>query len=177
MSVTSEYILNLSKLKSGDLGLLRTHSCQGIDESAEAFDLFAGIWWPLRQKNQFAPRRKVAWLIAKLYAFCPIENSSDKNDTFARQLRRCEPYDKEERKRFRNKFDELLTQQFEHLEFIMQWALKILESNDCKLNWAQLTDDLSRWEQGEYHKSGQDIREIWAIEYLYQFNKSTEKEK
>ena len=60
MTATEQYIEVLTHLKSGDLGLLRTHSGQGLDETVGGFDLFAGLWWPLRQKNERAPRREVA---------------------------------------------------------------------------------------------------------------------
>ena len=83
MTATESYIAVLTSLKAGDLGLLRKHAGQGLDETVDGFDLFAGLWWPLRQRNQRAPRREVAWLVAKLYAFCPIPESP--GETLARR--------------------------------------------------------------------------------------------
>jgi CRISPR type I-E-associated protein CasB/Cse2 len=157
VNATEQYIKVLQELKPGDLGLLRTHSGQGLDESVNGFDLFAGLWWPLRQKNQFAPRRKVAWLIAKLYAFCPIEQST--GDTFARQLRRCQPVEKEKPQRFQNKFDELLLSPLDSIEPLLQWALGEVASHHLRLDWVKMTDDLSYWE----HESK---RLEWARDYL-----------
>jgi hypothetical protein len=67
VSATEQYIDVLTRLKTGELGLLRTHAGQGLDESVDGFDLFSGLWWPLRRKNERAPRRPVAWLIVPVY--------------------------------------------------------------------------------------------------------------
>lgn len=157
MNATEEYIEVLTRLKSGELGLLRTHAGQGLDETVDGFDLFAGLWWPLRQKNEWAPRREVAWLIAKLYAFRPIPHLS--GDTLARQLRRCQPGKDAEKKRFTERFDRMLVLPLDKIEPTLQWALDLVASNNPKLDWVKLTDDLSKWE----HES---TRLKWAEQFL-----------
>lgn len=157
MGATADYIKNLTELKPGSLGLLRSHAGLGLDETLDGFDLFAGLWWPLRRKSPKTPRRKVAWLIAKLYAFCLLEYSP--GDTFSRQLRHCEPYEKEARKRFRQKFNELLLSPLDNIEPALQWALHELASKELKLDWVKLTNDLSIWERESKHLE-------WAKEYL-----------
>lgn len=157
MSATDEYIDGLTRLKTGDLGLLRTHAGQELDESVAGFDLFAGLWWPLRQKNERAPRRAVAWLIAKLYAFCPIPQSPD--ETLARQLRRCQPNEERARERFRQKFDEMLSLPLDRIEPALRWALGRIAASKRKLDWARLTDDLSIWER-------ETTRLGWAEQFL-----------
>lgn len=157
MTATEQYIEVLSNLKAGELGLLRGQAGQGLDESVHGFDLFAGLWWPLRANSPRAPRRQTAWLIAKLYAFCPIPQST--RETIACQLRRCEPREERARKRFRQKFDELLTLPLDTIEPILRWALDIIASKDLKLDWVKLTDDLSIWER-------ETTRLRWAKEYL-----------
>lgn len=156
MSATEEYIEVLSKLKTGDLGLLRTHAGESLDETVEGFDLFAGLWWPLRQKNQRAPRRAVAWMIAKLYAFCPIEHSS--GETFAHQLRKCQPPNDTEH-RFAKRFDLMLVLPLDKIEPALQWALDLIASKKMKLDWVKLTDDLSQWER-------EKTRLKWAEQFL-----------
>ena len=146
-----------TRLKSGELGLLRTHAGQGLDESVEGFDLFAGLWWPLRQKNERAPRREVAWLIAKLYAFRPIPQSP--GDTLARQLRQCQPNMDPAKKRFRQRFDRMLTLPIDRIEPALQWALGRIASSIGQLDWVRLTDDLSIWER-------ETTRLRWAEQYL-----------
>lgn len=158
MSATQDYIKVLTELKPGNLGLLRTHSGKGIDESVDAFDLFAGLWWPLRQKNQKAPRRKVAWLIAKLYAFCPLEYAPSK--TLMAQIKLCQPYEAQAKKRFIQRIDKLLTLSIDEIETSLQWALLELSSESLKLDWVKFTDDLSIWER-------ESKRIEWANEYLY----------
>jgi CRISPR type I-E-associated protein CasB/Cse2 len=157
VTATEEYVAQLAELKPGELGLLRTHAGQGLDESLQGFDLFTGLWWPLRQRNERAPRRQVAWLVAKLYAFRPIQHSP--GETLPAQLRQCQPRDDRARARFRQKFDEMLTLPLDQIEPALQWALDRLDFQDLKLDWARLTDDLSIWER-------ESTRRRWAEEFL-----------
>ena len=157
MSATEQFIQVLAQLKPGDLGLLRTHAGQGLDESVEGFDLFAGLWWPLREKSQAAPRREVAWLIAKLYAFCPLEHSSD--DTLARQLRRCQPKEKQAAESFQLRFDAMLGLPLDRIEPALRWALDCIASNGHTLDWVKLTDNLSQWER-------ESTRLRWSKQFL-----------
>ncbi len=152
---TREYIDALSALKPGELGLLRTHAGQGIDKSSQAFDLFAGLWWPLRSKSQWAPRREVAWLIVKLYAFCPLPDG----DTLAHQLSLCQPRAGPERERLRKRFDRMLMLPVRDMEEPLRWALKQISASRTGLDWVRLTDDLSRWER-------EDTRLEWAEQFL-----------
>lgn len=159
MTPTEQYINNLAKLKAGELGLLRTHAGQGLDETVDGFDLFSGLWWPLRKKNEKAPRRAVAWLIAKLYAFRPIPPSQSPDETLARQLGRCRPVKDSEKGRFTQRFDRMLTLPLGKIEPDMRWALELLSSKGLKLDWIKLTDDLSFWER-------ESTRLKWAEDFL-----------
>ena len=156
MTATEQYVEVLTHLKSGELGLLRKHAGQGLDESVDGFDLFAGLWWPLRAKNQKAPRRAVAWLIAKLYAFRPIEHSP--GQTLACQLRSASGNDPENDP-VAQRFDGMLTLPIDNIEPALQWALDLIASKDLKLDWVELTDDLSFWER-------ESKRLKWAEEFL-----------
>jgi len=156
---TEQYVNVLNDLKTGELGLLRTHAGQGLDESVDGFDLFAGLWWPLRQMSASAPRREVAWLIAKLYAFRPIEHSP--GQTLAYQLGCCRPNtDRDEH--YAKRFDRMLTLPLGKLETDLRWALDLLGSKDLKIDWVKLTDDLSIWER-------ESTRLKWAEEFLRSF--------
>ncbi|NLH48534.1 MAG: hypothetical protein GX444_08010 [Myxococcales bacterium] len=157
MSATAQYIESLTNLQSGALGLLRTQAGKGLDETVDGFDLFAGLWWPLRQKNQKAPRREVAWLIAKLYAFCPLENTPGK--TLAGQLRLCQPHKDPGKIRFAQRFDRMLLLPLGKIEPALQWALHLIADNDGKLDWVKLTDDLSFWQK-------ESTRLQWANQFL-----------
>ena len=158
MSATDDYVEVLARLKPGSLGLLRTHAGQGLDETVDGFDLFAGLWWPLRKKNRRAPRREVAWLVAKLYAFRPIAHSP--GDVFARQLRRCQPSNDKAKERFAQRFDRMLGLPLDRIEPALQWALdEVASLNDPKLDWVKLTDDLSIW-------SRESSRLKWAKQFL-----------
>ena len=157
MTATEQFIETLKQLKTGEIGLLRTHAGQGIDEMVDGFDLFAGLWWPLRQKNERAPRREVAWLIAKLYAFCPIPHSP--GETLARQLRRCRPNKNPEKARFEQRFDRMLILPIGKIEHSLQWAIGEINSINLRLDWVKLTDDLSIWER-------ETTRLIWAEQFL-----------
>jgi hypothetical protein len=157
MTPTEQFIESLTRMKAGDLGLLRTHAGQALNESVDGFDLFTGIWWPLRQKNERAPRREVAWLITKLYAFRPIMQSSQ--ELLPSQLKRCQPKNDTERKRFQSKFDELLTLPLDKIEPALQWALEEIAAHDRKIDWVILTDELSIWER-------ESTRLKWAERFL-----------
>jgi CRISPR type I-E-associated protein CasB/Cse2 len=157
VTATEQYVEVLSRLKPGELGLLRNHAGQGPDESVEGFDLFAGLWWPLRAQTQRAPRREVAWLVAKLYAFRPLEHSP--GETLARQLARSRPGDKTERKRFEQRFDRMLTLPLAEIEPALQWAIDLIAAKHPKLDWVRLTNDLSIWER-------ESTRLKWATEFL-----------
>ena len=154
---TRNYVDTLTRLKPGELGLLRTHAGYGIDQSSQAFDLFAGIWWPLRQKNKASPRREVAWLVAKLYACYPLPQSY--GDTLAWQLSFCQPRAGPERIRFRKRFDRLLAEPMANLEEPLGWALDCIRDNCRSVDWVKLTDDLSIWER-------ETKRLEWAKEFL-----------
>lgn len=156
MTATEQYVEALAHLKPGELGLLRTHAGQDLDETVDGFDLFAGLWWPLRQTSPRAPRREVAWLIAKLYASRPIPQS--RGDTLARQLRGCQPARDPARHRFQDAFDRMLVLPLGKIEPALRRALDVVASGANKLDWVQLTDDLSLWE-----------REATRLKWAYQF--------
>lgn len=154
MTATERYIRTLMALKSGELSLLRRHADQGLDTTLHGFDLFTGLWWPLRQRDPTTPRREVAWLIAKLYAAHPIPQSED---TLAHQLRRCRR--NSDRERFEQRFDTLLSLPLDRIEPTLRWALGLLASGSLRVNWVRLTDDLSIWER-------ESTRLKWAEQYL-----------
>lgn len=157
MTPTKQYIKVLTGLKSGELGLLRAHAGQGLDETVDGFDLFTGIWWPLRRKNERAPRRDVAWLIAKLYAFRPIGYLP--GETLVYQLRRCCPDKDLEKKRFAQMFDMMLVLPLGEIEPALQWVLGLIALKDLKIDWVKLTNDLSIWER-------ESTRLRWAEDFL-----------
>lgn len=157
MTPTEQFIETLASLKAGDLGRLRNLADLSLDESVDGFDLFAGLWWPLRQKNQRAPRREVAWLVAKLYAVCPLAQACDK--TLARQLGRVRFSDKGAWDRHQQRFDELLLLPLSAIEPALRWGLTLVADNGKELDWVQLTDELSAWER-------EGTRLKWSSEFL-----------
>ncbi|MDM8006666.1 MAG: type I-E CRISPR-associated protein Cse2/CasB [Phycisphaerae bacterium] len=157
MTATEEFIRTLEALKPGDLGKLRNLAGSSLDESVDGFDLFAGLWWPLRQKNQRAPRREVAWLITKLYAFCPMPQSG--GATLASRLGSLKAADERTAQRWQEKFDKLLMLPLNQIEPELQWAISLVRDNGAGLDWVQLTDELSIWEREE-------TRLKWARQYL-----------
>lgn len=157
MTPTEQFIQTLGSLKAGDLGRLRTHACLPLDESVDGFDLFAGLWWPLRQKNQSAPRREVAWLIAKLYAFCPVPHTC--GATLAGQLGKLFLPDERARNRRQQQFDDLLLLPLARIEPALRSALALIARNGNRLDWVRLTNELSIWEREE-------TRLKWSKEFL-----------
>lgn len=157
MTATREFVQMLDSLKVGDLGLLRTHAGIDLDESVDGFDLFSGLWWPLRQKNQRAPRREVAWLVAKLYACCPLPQADQ--SPLASVLGRLRGADPSADTRRQGQFDKLLTLPLSLIEPALRGAIAQIRGHASGLDWVSLTDDLSIWER-------EATRLKWAQQYL-----------
>jgi len=157
MTPTGQFIHTLQSLKPGDLGLLRQQAGLSLDESVDGFDLFAGVWWPLRARSQRTPRREVAWLVAKLYAFCPLPQTTGAK--LAEQLGRLNATNKDAEARRQQRVDELLTLPLNQIEPALQWAIKLVSQNGAGLDWVRLTDDLSYWER-------EQTRIKWAEQFL-----------
>jgi hypothetical protein len=171
-------ITNHRRFGPGERARLRALAGRGLDENTPGFDLFTGLWWPLRQKNRAAPRREVAWLVAKLFAGRSIPHEPcqpERPTTLAAILGREE----HARPRFRQRFDGLLQTPLAGLEPHLRWALSVVRDaviakRSPGIDWVQLTDDLSiwdrgeeyRWDRGEEHRWDRDVRDTWAEHYL-----------
>lgn len=175
MTETAKFIRRLEALKEGERSRLRRLAGKSLDETLEGFDLFTGLWWPLRQKSQAAPRRETSWLVAKLYGAFPIPHVRPEKPspipTLSRILGQCEPHDEHERRRFRTRFDALLCSLLSALEPHLCWALSVVagavEKKRCPgLDWVELLNNLSIWDRGEEHRRDRDIRDMWAKDYL-----------
>ncbi len=185
MSRTAEYINKLSGLQEGERSRLRRLAGRPLDATLLGFDLFTGLWWPLRAKSPATPRRETSWLVAKLFGAFPvphIRHDSGAGSTLPEVLGRCEPYDDTGRKRFRTRFDALLCSSLASMEPHLRWAMgetyravagRVPHAREVKgIDWVQLLDDLSIWDRGEKHSRKRDIRDIWAENYLKSVNKS-----
>ena len=179
------FVMRLSSLKEGDLSILRGLAGSPLDADLRGFDLFTGIWWPVRANHADTPRRNVAWLVSKLYAFSPLPHIGT-GESLASCLgrcecelldeRECELLDERKRKRFRTCFDSLLATPLEGLEFPLRWALGAISDASIGkiphrermegLDWVRLLNDLSIWDRGIHHRKKRDIREVWAEDYF-----------
>lgn len=152
MSQTTAFIQRLEDLKEGDRSCLRRLAGQPLYKSLQGFDLFTGLWWPLRKQSPVAPRRETSWLIAKLYGAFPIPHFRPdppiEQRTLARLLGRCEPPHPAcsqvallssapparepargqfmAARRFRRRFDALLQGSLPVLEPHLRWALEVI---------------------------------------------------
>lgn len=179
MSQTAEYIRRLSDLQEGERSRLRRLAGQPLDATLQGFDLFTGLWWPLRAKSPATPRREPSWLVAKLFGAFRVPHirpDSGVAPFLPEVLGRCEPHDEDGRKRFRARFDALLCSSLSSLEPHLRWAMgevaravagRAPYARDVKgIDWVQLLDDLSIWDRGEKHRRGRDVCDIWAETYL-----------
>lgn len=174
MTGTEHFIQRLSELKTGDLAVLRLSQGKQLDHAGPGFDLFTGLWWPLRQESRGAPRRETAWLVAKLFGAFPLPNAQDEPQRpaeLARVLRSCEPHDDFDGPRFRRRVDALLQAPLPNLEPHLRWALSVVANGHIGgrtlgLDWNRLLDHLSIWDRADEHRLGRDIHEIWAEQYL-----------
>ncbi len=177
MSQTTAFITQLTserRFGSGERARLRALAGQGLDENTPGFDLFTGLWWPLRQKSAAAPRREVAWLVTKLYAASAVPHVGANvwaGMTLPQLLGRSERREPKAQERLCRRFDVLLQTPLNGLEPHLCWALSVARSAVVArrargIDWVQLTDDLSIWDRGEEHGRNQDVRDIWAEQYL-----------
>jgi len=189
MSQTAEYIKRLSDLQEGERSRLRCLAGRPLDATLQGFDLFTGLWWPLRKKSPATPRREPSWLVAKLFGAFPIPHirpDSGAGPSLPEVLGRCEPQDEDDRKRYRTRFDAMLCSSLSSLEPYLHWALgevarvvagHVPQARDVKgIDWLQLLDDLSIWDRGEEHRRGRDVRDIWAEMYLNATNSKERRE-
>ncbi len=195
MTSTEQFIHRLAKLGSGELSLLRRSAGKPLDASVPAFDLFTGLWWPLRARNQRMPQRWCAWLVAKLYGSYPLSRNGP---PLAAAVGAAEPrlapatgkLDTRDRSRYRMRFDALLTSPAVDLalEPHLRWSLKRITDrrhHAATICWALLLDDLWRWcrppnqrdtwdtSRWRTHERScgcrqvhQTIQEVWACEYI-----------
>ncbi len=175
MTPTVEFISKLENLKEGQRSCLRRLAGLPLDKALQGFDVFTGLWWPLRHANPATPRRETSWLVAKLYGMFPIPHVRPHPPadqlTLARLLRRCEPRDDDDQERFRKRFDALICSPLSCVEPHLHWALRVIARAVAQevvpgMDWAQLLDDLSIWDRGEEHRRERDVRDIWAEQYL-----------
>jgi len=179
MTATEDFIKVLASLKEGDLGLLRTHAGRGLDESVNGFDLFTGLWWPLRKENVRTPERRSAWLLVKLYSAFPLPDLRGENAQLANVLgcRERALRNESDRSRFRLRFDALLQSPLSILEPHLSWALSTIceAAGDRQaegIGWVRLLDDLRLWVRGpdkqdeDPRRRHRDVRDIWAEQYL-----------
>ena len=178
MSQTATFIARITndrKFGTAGRSRLRLSAGRGLDVSLDGFDLFAGLWWPLRQKNATSLRREIAWLISKLYAALPVRHEPCERGgattlpvVVGREERRFPAGPG--RDRYRQHFDSLLCATLAELEPHLQWGLGVVRDavvsrRSNGLDWVQLADHLSIWDRGQEHRLGRDIREIWAEHY------------
>ena len=177
MSQTPTFIARMigdRVIGSSERARLRALAGRALDQDTPGFDVFTGLWWPLRQRSQFAPRREVAWLITKLYAAIPVPHVPPDvggGPSLAQVLGRSEPRKEHAQKRFRRRFDALLSTSLGALEPHLRWALSVARDavvarRSQGIDWVQLTDHLSIWDRGEDHRLRRDVRDIWAEQYL-----------
>lgn len=175
---TADFIARLESNRlfgPGERARMRTLAGSGLDESTPGFDLFTGLWWPLRQKSPKAPRREVAWLVAKLYAAFTVPHVNEESAQLPAILGRFEPRHNHDGPRYRRRFDALLCAPLSAIEPHLRWGLSVVR-DECRLrriaglDWAKLTDHLSIWDRGSEHRLEQDVRDIWAEKYLNEIN-------
>jgi CRISPR type I-E-associated protein CasB/Cse2 len=153
-------------------------TAKSLNEAVRDFDLFTGLWWPLRDSPR-APERQSAWLVARLYGVFPLRHVQHANNHIALMLGRLEKAlpNRFERERFRRRFDALLQSSLSESEPHLRWALSgIREALGRKqvegVDWVRLLDDLRLWVRGpdrqdqDPRRRELDVRDIWAEDYL-----------
>jgi len=63
-----KFVRLCSRLDSASWAILEQAANKPLNHSPAAFDIFTGLYWPLRQKDKTTPSRNAAWLALKLMA-------------------------------------------------------------------------------------------------------------
>lgn len=118
MEITEQFVSNLMELSPSD----RYQIKYGLHES---HNLFNNLWRPIYAYNgPRRPSRNAVCLVAKLYAHYPVASGT----TLFHKV-------------FTDKRIPLLP--FNQLEQPLIQCLRLMK--DVKLNWVELTEDLSQW--------------------------------
>lgn len=154
-----QYIAKLQSIGIGPLHHLRNATLRDLHEDIESFDLFTGLWWPLRSASAGAPRRRIAWSVAKLQGAVPLRDG--RGATFPKLVSSvARRLTQEQRKSLEQRFDALLQADLRAVEAQLSWFLRFLRKHGAtELDWGELTNTLSRWELPGY-------RARWARDYL-----------
>jgi len=160
MSQTAEYIPRLSDLQDGERARLRALAGQPLDRTLHGFDLFVGIWWPLRAANERTPRREPSWLVAKLSGTSSVPHvrpEPDVGPSLPGVLGKCEPREDRDSRRFRTRFDAIVCSSLSDVETHLHWSLREIAKavtgrltyagNVTGIDWVLLLDDLSLWDK------------------------------
>lgn len=164
MTPTEQFIQTLAGMKSGEKTRFRLSVGARPDQNAEAFDLFTGIWWPLRQQFQNAPKREIAWIVCGLFSLYNIPHVG--GQTLPIVLSSLEPGSDERKRRYRQKLDDIFNSSVKSIPDLFPWALHEVYVNKRAIDWAQLTDDLSIWDSGDSHRRKSEIKRIWLKQYV-----------
>ena len=177
MSQTQEFISKLQDLKQGERSHLRRLAGQPLDTTLHGFDLFAGLWWPLRQASERTPRRETSWLVAKLFGTSSVPHvrpESGPGPSLPGVLGKCEPREDRDRDRFQIRFDAIVCSSLSDIETHLHWSLREIAKavtgrltyarNVTGIDWALLLDDLSLWDkefnpQDTWQKSRLNVHE------------------
>ena len=163
MTPTAEFINRLESLKEGDRSRLRRLAGQPLDKTLWGFDLFTGLWWPLRAMSERTPQREISWLIAKLHGAFSVPHVRPElslGPSLPAVLGKCESTDDRDQHRFRTRFDAVICSPLSDIEPRLHWGVREIAKavagrmaharNVTGIDWALLLDDLSLWNR-EYN--------------------------
>jgi len=114
-----------------------------MHDCIEAFDLFTGLWWPLRRGPR-VPGREASWLVAKLFPWNP---STVEGGSLGDVLGQTAPRRREDLLRERRRIDSLLRAQGRPLEACLRQAVCRLNRAGVALDWVQVLQDLTLWDR------------------------------
>jgi hypothetical protein len=163
-NLSYQYIQRLASLKDGELAILRTLQYKPLDSELKGFDLFTALWWPLREAGKHAPRREIAWLIAKLYASIKIPHKQDAKLSVLLGSLYYKTLHKDEKKadQIMSLNDKLLNLPIYALEPTLNKCLGLIKKDFDALDWVWLIDTISAWEVPS-------VRERWAEDFNNQY--------
>jgi hypothetical protein len=86
------FLRETRRLSGVDWGILSRAANTTMDQSPEAFDLFSGLYWRVRNRGRSLPSRQSLWLVLKLMAAAPAPYREVESDPDFNPLRELPQY-------------------------------------------------------------------------------------
>jgi hypothetical protein len=151
----ARFVTSLRRLDRSKLLTLRQAAGKPLGAGLASFDIFNGLWRPLRRKRRVG--RGPCWLVATLF---PWNSKSGGAGSLGAAMRafaaRRANFDQAKRR-----FSLLLASSGPTADLRLLETVRLLAEEDLPLDWVRLLRDLSEW-----YAPGRPVQRTWANDFL-----------